>query len=67
MGKQSKIMGAVTQTVRFAIDMLKNDVVNNKNTLKLNDEQIRSLVALVESSIQTSYNRSMDQIIKEID
>jgi hypothetical protein len=67
MGKQSKIMGAVTQTVRFAIDMLKNDVVNNKNTLKLTDEQIRSLVALVESSIQTSYNRSMDQIIKEID
>ena len=67
MAKQSKVMGAVTQTVRFSIDMLKNEIVENKNRINLNDEQLKILSHMIESSIMNSYNRTMDQILKEID
>lgn len=67
MASQAKIMGSVTQTVRFLIERLQGQIVENKNDYNLTDEQIRSLVTLVESSLQDSYNRSMNQIINTID
>jgi len=60
-------MGSVTQTVRFLIERLQGQIVENKNDYNLTDEQLRSLVTLVESSLQDSYNRSMNQIINTID
>jgi len=67
MASQAKIMGSVTQTVRFLIERLQGQIVENKNNYNLTDEQLRSLVTLVESSLQDSYNRSMNQIINTID
>jgi len=67
MASQAKIMGSVTQTVRFLIERLQGQIVENKNNYNLTDEQLRSLVTLVESSVQDSYNRSMNQIINTID
>jgi len=67
MASQAKIMGSVTQTVRFLIERLQGQIVENKNDYNLTDEQLRSLVTLVESSLQDSYNRSMNQIINTID
>jgi hypothetical protein len=67
MANQAKVMGSVTQTVRFLIERLQAQIVENKNDLKLNDDQLRKLVSLAEISLQDSYNRSMNQIIKSID
>jgi len=67
MASQAKIMGSVTQTVRFLIERLQGQIVENKNNYNLTDDQLRSLVTLVESSLQDSYNRSMNQIINTID
>ena len=67
MASQAKIMGSVTQTVRFLIERLQGQIVENKNNYNLTDDQLRSLVTLVESSLQDSYNRSMNQIINAID
>ena len=60
-------MGSVTQTVRFIIERLQAEIAENRGTLSLNDSQTRVLVSMVEKSVQDSYNRSMNQIIKTID
>jgi hypothetical protein len=67
MASQAKVMGSVTQTVRFMIERLQSQIAENRNNLNLNEEQLRSLVNLVETSVQDSYNRSMNQIINTID
>lgn len=67
MANQSKVMGSVTQTVRFLVERLQNQIVENKNNFDLNDDQLRKLVSLVETSVQDSYNRSMNQIINTLD
>ena len=60
-------MGSVTQTVRFIIERLQAEIAENRGTLSLNENQTRVLVSMVEKSVQDSYNRSMNQIIKTID
>lgn len=67
MANQGKVMGSVTQTVRFIIERLQAQLMEDKNSLELNENQTRKLAAMFESSIQDSYNRSMDQILKTID
>jgi hypothetical protein len=67
MASQSKVMGSVTQTVRFIIERLQAEIAENRGTLSLNENQTRVLVSMVEKSVQDSYNRSMNQIIKTID
>lgn len=67
MASQSKVMGSVTQTVRFIIERLQAEIAENRGTLSLNENQTRVLVNMVEKSVQDSYNRSMNQIIKTID
>lgn len=67
MASQAKVMGSVTQTVRFMIERLQSQIAENRNNFNLNEEQLRSLVNLVETSVQDSYNRSMNQIINTID
>ncbi len=66
---QAKIMGSVTETVRFLKERLKSDIVENSNNEKLNleTEQIRKLLFIVDTSIDESYNRSMQEIINAID
>jgi len=60
-------MGSVTQTVRFLIERLQAQIVENRNDLMLDDQQLRKIVNLVETSVQDSYNRSMNQIINTIE
>lgn len=67
MASQSKVMGSVTQTVRFIIERLQAEIAENRGNLSLNENQTRVLVSMVEKSVQDSYNRSMNQIIKTID
>jgi hypothetical protein len=67
MASQSKVMGSVTQTVRFIIERLQAEIAENRGTLSLNENQTRVLVSMVEKSVQDYYNRSMNQIIKTID
>jgi uncharacterized coiled-coil protein SlyX len=67
MASQAKVMGSVTQTVRFMIERLQSQIAENRNNFNLNEDQLRSLVNLVETSVQDSYNRSMNQIINTID
>jgi len=67
MASQSKVMGSVTQTVRFIIERLQADIAENRSVLALNENQTRVLVSMVEKSVQDSYNRSMNQIINTID
>lgn len=67
MASQSKVMGSVTQTVRFIIERLQAEIAENRGSLSLNENQTRVLVSMVEKSVQDSYNRSMNQIIKTID
>ena len=67
MASQARVMGSVTQAVRLMTERLQSQIVENKNEFELTDQQMRSLVALVESSIQESYNRSMNQIMNTID
>ena len=64
---QSKVMGSVTQTVRFIIERLQSNIAENRNDLELNEVQLRKIIAMVETSVQDSYNRSMNQIINTID
>tara|TARA_Y100001937_G_C7069534_1_gene307696 strand:- start:131 stop:337 length:207 start_codon:yes stop_codon:yes gene_type:complete len=64
---QSKVMGSVTQTVRFIIERLQSNIAENRNDLELNEAQLRKIIAMVETSVQDSYNRSMNQIINTID
>jgi len=66
MSSQAKVMGSVTQTVRFLIERLQAQIVENKNEFSLSDEQVRHLVSLAETSLQDSYNRSMTQIMNSI-
>ena len=66
MSSQAKVMGSVTQTVRFLIERLQTQIVENKNEFSLSDEQVRRLVSLAETSLQDSYNRSMTQIMNSI-
>jgi hypothetical protein len=69
MAKQSKVMGAVSQSVDFIIDKAKNDIVahNVSKNINLTNDQLKSVMALLEASIRDSYNRTMDQIINTID
>lgn len=67
MASQSKVMGSVTQTVRFIIERLQAEIAESKGNLSLNENQTRLLVKMVEQSVQDSYNRSMNQIINTID
>ena len=67
MASQTKVMGAVTQTVRFIIERLQAQIAEDRNNLELNEAQLRKIVSMVETSAQDSYNRSMNQIIKTID
>lgn len=67
MSNQAKVMGTVTQTVRFIIERLQSEIAENRNNFELNESQIRALLSLVETSAQDSYNRSMNQIINAID
>ena len=66
MSSQAKVMGSVTQTVRFLIERLQTQIVENKNEFSLSYEQVRRLVSLAETSLQDSYNRSMTQIMNSI-
>ena len=67
MASQSKVMGSVTQTVRFIIERLQAEIAESRGNLSLNENQTRLLVNMVEKSVQDSYNRSMNQIIETID
>ncbi len=67
MSNQAKVMGTVTQTVRFIIERLQSEIAENRNNFELNESQTRALLSLVETSAQDSYNRSMNQIINAID
>ena len=69
MASQAKIMGSVTTTVRFLTDRLKSEIMENSNpnNLNLSQTQLNALMSMVENSIQESYNRSMDQIIRSIE
>lgn len=67
MASQAKVMGSVTQTVRFIIERLQGQIVENKNNFSLNDDQMRKLVSLVEASVEDSYTRSMNQIVNTLD
>ncbi len=67
MSNQAKVMGTVTQTVRFIIERLQSEIAENRNNFELNESQTRALLNLVETSAQDSYNRSMNQIINAID
>ncbi len=69
MSNQAKIMSSVTSTVRFLTDRLKSEIVENSNpnNLSLSQDQLNTLIKIVENSIQESYNRSMDQIIRSIE
>lgn len=66
---QSKIMGTVTESVRFIKDRLKNKIYESSTSegLDLSDDQVRKLLFVVESSIDESYNRTMTQIMNQID
>jgi len=65
---QASIMGSVTSTVRFLKDRLKSEIVEKSNSedLRLDDDQLKKLMFIVESSIDESYNRSMNEIITAI-
>ena len=67
MASQAKVMGSVTQTVRFIIERLQADIAESRGVLALNENQTRLIVSMVEKSIQDSYNRSMNQIMNTID
>jgi hypothetical protein len=67
MSNQAKVMGTVTQTVRFIIERLQSEIAEKRNNFELNESQTRALLSLVETSAQDSYNRSMNQIINAID
>ena len=67
MANQGKIMSSVTQTVRFIVERLQNQIVENRNDFGLTEDQTKKLLSLVEVSVQDSYNRSMNQIINTIE
>lgn len=68
--KQSEIMGSVTQTVRFIVEQSQNKMLETLNDSEsgydLTERQIREIVTSLESSINTAYQRSMDEIIRAI-
>ncbi len=65
---QAEIMGSVTSTVRFLKDRLKSEIVEKSNAedLRLDSDQLKKLLFIVESSIDESYNRSMNEIITAV-
>ena len=69
MSNQSKIMVSVSETITFLRDQLKNEIVEKQNAenLNLDKEQVRKICAIVDNSIRTSFNRSMNQIINAIE
>jgi hypothetical protein len=68
VSNQAKIMGELTQTVRFIVERLKSDLVegNASQDLNLDEDTLRKVIFVVESSVQDSYNRSMDNILNAI-
>ncbi len=69
MSKQSRVMGEVTNTIRFAVDYAKNSVVDHVNSenYELTQEQLQKICSVIEDSVNVAYQRSMDQIINVID
>lgn len=67
MAKQSKVMGSVTGAVRFITEQLQSSVAEKMNELEITKDQARKLNILIDASIQKSYGRVMDTIIKSID
>ncbi len=67
---QSAIMGSVTQTVRFIIEQAQGQMVEKLNDsdsgYDLSETQIREIVRSLDASINTAYQRSMDEIIRAI-
>ena len=69
MSNQSKIMGEVTNTIRFAIEFSRNRLIEhiNDGEYELTKEQVRELCSVLETSINVAYQRSMDQIVSTLD
>jgi hypothetical protein len=69
MASQAKVMGTVTNSVRFMIERLQSQIVEKSvpTDLNLNEFQVKEIVSLVQSSLEDSYNRTMNQIINAID
>ena len=67
---QAKIMGSVTQTVRFIIAQVQTnlleDLTNPASGYDLTNDQAVEIVRSLESTINTAYQRSMDEIIRAI-
>ena len=69
MSNQSKVMGEVTNTIRFAIEFSRDKLVDhiNNGEYELTQEQVQVLCSVLETSINTAYQRSMDQIMGLLD
>ena len=69
MSNQSKVMGEVTNSIRFAIEFSRDRLVDHINggEYELTQEQIQEICRVLETSINTAYQRSMDQIIGVLD
>jgi len=68
---QSKIMGQVTSTVRFIVEQTQTTMMeklsNEDNDYNLSSEQIREIVQSLEVTVNSAYQRSMNEIIRVID
>ena len=62
-------MGEVTNTIRFAVEYTKGNVIDHINTedYNLTQDQLQNLCNVIENAVTTAYNRSMNQIIEVID
>ena len=69
MSKQSKVMGEVTNTIRFAVEYTKTNVVDHVNAEEYNltQDQLMKWCNVIETAVTTAYNRSMNQIIEAIE
>ena len=68
---QSKIMGEVTRSVRFISEFtqakLLEYLTNPEKNYNLSQSQVREIVESIDVSVNSAYNRSMDEIIRVID
>jgi len=68
---QSKVMCQVTNAVRFMIEYTQSSMVeelnNQENEYNLNEAQVSKIVKSVERSVNTAYQRSMNEIMRAID
>ena len=67
---QSEIMGSVTQTVRFIIEQVQTNLLEDLTSpgsgYNLTNDQAVEIVRSLETTINTAYQRSMDEIIRAI-